>query len=60
MSIQPLLGEVHGLGYNELVSAKIVKLLIDEVGDCILSMDAVVTMGLYYWLAEQCFVRWHA
>ena len=45
MSIQPLLGEVDGLGYNELVTAKIVKPLIDEVGDCILSMDAVVTMG---------------
>jgi hypothetical protein len=25
-----------------------------------LSLDALVTMGLYYWLAEQCFVRWHA
>jgi hypothetical protein len=60
MSIQPVLGTVDGSGYNELVTVKIVRPLIDEVGDCVLSMDAVVTMGLYYWLGEQCFVRWHA
>jgi len=53
MSIQPLLSELDGVGYNELVTAKIVRPLIDE-GDCVLSTDAVVTMGLYYWLAEQC------
>lgn len=60
MSIQPLIGELDRQGYNELVTSKIVRPLMDEVGDCPLSMDAVVTMGLYYWLAEQCFVRWHA
>lgn len=60
MSIQPLIGELDRQGYNELVTSKIIRPLMDEVGDCPLSMDAVVTMGLYYWLAEQCFVRWHA
>lgn len=60
MTIQPLLGQVDRQGYNELVTQKIVLPLIDEVGEGVLSMDALVTMGLYYWLAEQCFVRWHA
>ncbi|MGE4046491.1 MAG: ABC-three component system protein [Acetobacteraceae bacterium] len=60
MSIQPLIGQLDRQGYNELVTHKIVHFLMDEVGDCPLSMDALVTMGLYYWLAEQCFVRWHA
>lgn len=60
MSIQPLLGELDRLTYNALVTQKIIRPLMDEVGDCPLSMDALVTMGLYYWLAEQCFVRWHA
>lgn len=60
MSIQPLLGQLDRQGYNELVTQKIVMPLIEEVGDGVMSLDALVTMGLYYWLAEQCFVRWHA
>jgi len=60
MSIQPLLGQIDRHSYNELVTQKIVVPLIEEVGEGVLSLDALVTMGLYYWLAEQCFVRWHA
>jgi len=60
MSIQPLLGQLDRQSYNELVTKKIVFPLIEEVGTGVLSLDFLVTMGLYYWLAEQCFVRWHA
>ncbi|MBS1078287.1 hypothetical protein JK217_11105 [Gluconobacter kondonii] len=60
MQIQPLLANLDRQTYNDLVTNRIVRPLMDEVGDCPLSMDAMVTMGLYYWLAEQCFVRWHA
>ena len=60
MSIQPLLGQLDRHSYNELVTQRIVLPLIDEVGEGVMSFDALVTMGLYYWLAEQCFVRWHA
>jgi len=60
MTIQPLLGHLDRQSYNELVTQKIVVPLIEEAGDGVLSLDALVTMGLYYWLAEQCFVRWHA
>jgi len=60
MSIRPLVGQLDRLSYNQLVTQKIIRPLMDEVGDCPLSMDALVTTGLYYWLAEQCFVRWHA
>jgi hypothetical protein len=60
MSIQPLLGSLDISSYNEIVSIKIVRPMMEEVGEGTLSMDALVTMGMYYWLAEQCFVRWHA
>jgi hypothetical protein len=60
MSIQPLIGDLDRLSYNTVVTQRIIRPLMDEVGDCPLSLDALVTMGLYYWLAEQCFVRWHA
>lgn len=60
MSVQPMLGDIDRLAYNQIISHKIVRPLMDEIGDCPLTMDALVMMGLYYWLAEQCFVRWHA
>jgi hypothetical protein len=31
-----------------------------EAGDAVLGLDALVALGLYYWLAEQCYVQWHA
>ena len=60
MCIQPHLGKLDAAAYNEIVTRRIVHPLVEEAGDGVLSMDALVTMGLYYWLAEQCFVRWHA
>ena len=60
MQIQPLLADLDRQTYNDLVTHRIIRPLMDEIGDCPLNMDAMVTMGLYYWLAEQCFVRWHA
>lgn len=57
--IQPNLQSLDITSYNALVSEKIVKPLVDEVGDGAISFNDLVSMGMYYWLAEQCFVRWH-
>ena len=60
MSILPHLGSLDTIACNEIITSKIVLPVVEEVGDGVISMDALVTMGMYYWLAEQCFVRWHA
>ena len=44
---------------NQLVSERIVYPLVDEVGDGVFNVDPGIVMGMIYWLAEQCFVRWH-
>jgi len=54
--------QVDGLSIvevNELVDAKIIEPTIDDCGAGVLSMDHSVAMGMVYWLAEQCYVRWH-
>jgi hypothetical protein len=60
MSILPQLGALEIATCNAIITQKIVVPLVEEAGDGPLSMDALVAMGMYYWLAEQCFVRWHA
>lgn len=57
--IQPNLESLDITAYNALVNERIVKPLVDEVGDSSISFNDLVSMGMYYWLAEQCFVRWH-
>jgi hypothetical protein len=44
---------------NQLVSERIIYPLVDEVGDGVFNVDPGIVMGMIYWLAEQCFVRWH-
>ena len=57
--IQPNLQTLDIATYNALVNEKIVKPLVDEIGEGCISFNDLVSMGMYYWLAEQCFVRWH-
>jgi hypothetical protein len=57
--IQPNIESLDITSYNALVNEKIVKPLVDEVGDSSIRFNDLVSMGVYYWLAEQCFVRWH-
>ncbi|RON95440.1 hypothetical protein BK672_10980 [Pseudomonas fluorescens] len=54
--------QVDGLSIveiNELVDARIIEPTIIDCGVGVLSMDHSVAMGMVYWLAEQCYVRWH-
>ena len=54
--------QVDGLSIveiNELVDIRIIEPTITDCGVGVLSMDHSVAMGMVYWLAEQCYVRWH-
>lgn len=42
-----------------MTSEKIVKPMVDECGFGPLDINHNIVMGMIYWLAEQCFVRWH-
>lgn len=44
---------------NMLVLERIVNPIVDECGDELLAINHNLVQGMIYWLAEQCFIRWH-
>lgn len=57
--ILPQLETLTAAELNHIVTQKIVIPIVDECGADIFAMNHAVVMGMVYWLAEQCFVRWH-
>lgn len=57
--VYPQIDSLSVLEVNELVDRRIVEPTISDCGAGILAMDHSVAMGMIYWLAEQCYVRWH-
>jgi hypothetical protein len=58
--IRPQLCTLSKVQANELVRDKIVVPAIEECGSTVFTINHSTAMGMIYWLAEQCFVRWHA
>jgi hypothetical protein len=46
-------------GVNMLMNSLIVEPTVNECGATVFEIDHNTAMGMIYWLAEQCFVRWH-
>ncbi|WP_155982322.1 ABC-three component system protein [Xanthobacter sp. 126] len=44
---------------DELITEKIIDPIVYECGMGPLDITHSVVMGMIYWLAEQCFIRWH-
>jgi hypothetical protein len=44
---------------NRQINRDIVDPIVDECAVSVLQIDHVGAMGMLYWLAEQCFIRWH-
>jgi len=59
MSVKPNLGNTDDATINEVITVKIVEPIIAECGAGLLMFNHMMVMGMVYWLAEQCFIRWH-
>ena len=57
--IYPQVSSLSILEVNQLVDGKIIEPTIDECGASVFAIDHSVAMGMIYWLAEQCHIRWH-
>lgn len=57
--ISPLVPSLDQVTVDELIEEKIIIPAIEEVGIDVFSLDHHTAMGMVYWLAEQCRVRWH-
>ena len=58
-SIHPQIPSLNQVQVNELGENLIVIPTIDQCGTSVFILNHNVCMGMIYWLAEQCFVRWH-
>lgn len=58
-AVHPQVTYCDPLQLNQLISDKIVEPIVAECGVGPLDINHNVAMGMVYWLAEQCFVRWH-
>jgi hypothetical protein len=59
MFVYPKIGKLDQDGINQLVNDRIVTPAISECGVGVFTLNHSIVMGMIYWLAEQCFVRWH-
>lgn len=58
-NIHPLIGTSSPAEVNGLVTDKIIGPIVLECGTSVFAINHAVAMGIIYWLAEQCYVRWH-
>lgn len=59
MFVYPQLDELRQIEINAIVDSKIINPTIDECGTSVFTINHNIAMGMVYWLAEQCFIRWH-
>ena len=57
--IHPNISTASVVEVNQLVHDLIVMPTIQQCGTSVFTLNHSVAMGMLYWLAEQCFVRWH-
>jgi C-terminal domain 9 of the ABC-three component (ABC-3C) systems len=57
--IYPRISTLDYVEINEEVDSRIVAPLMTECGSSVFTLNHSIVMGMLYWLAEQCFVRWH-
>ena len=59
MHVYPQLDKLDQVQVNELIDNLIVMPTISECGTTVFTLNHGIVMGMIYWLAEQCFVKWH-
>jgi hypothetical protein len=57
--VMPDLGVLTIGQANKQINRDIVGPIVEECAVSVLQIDHVTATGMLYWLAEQCFIRWH-
>jgi hypothetical protein len=57
--ILPRLGDLTAAEITTIFDERFVQPTVEECGAGVLPMNHNIAVGMVYWLAEQCFVRWH-
>ena len=57
--VLPQIDSLSEVEINEAITKRIVDPIVAECGTSVFKLNHATAMGMLYWLAEQCFVRWH-
>lgn len=57
--VSPQVGVLGSIELDEIVEERILNPIVEDIGIEVFTMDHAEAMGLVYWLAEQCRIRWH-
>ena len=57
--ITPMLGILTNSEIDDAIKAKLVEPILNEMGVGPFMLNYNHVYGMVYWLAEQCFIRWH-
>ena len=57
--VQPHIGQLDDAGINKIVLEQIIVPTVEECECDVIPLNNGLVLGMVYWLAEQCFVRWH-
>jgi hypothetical protein len=57
--VEPMLDQLDDVQIDALIYEQIIEPIVSEVGDGVFTINDAVVAGMVYWMAEQCFVRWH-
>lgn len=57
--IHPNIQVMDRVAINELIIDKVLKPTVAECGCDVFVLTDSIVLGMLYWLAERCFVRWH-
>ncbi|RCK45505.1 hypothetical protein TH30_13090 [Thalassospira profundimaris] len=59
VEVTPLIGHVDDTEIEKLIQHKVVSPVLDEMSQGVFAVNNNHASGMVYWLAEQCFIRWH-
>ncbi|MER9644731.1 ABC-three component system protein [Mesorhizobium sp. M0239] len=57
--ILPQISNCDEAQINKITNELIISPTVDDCGASVFEIDHNTAMGMVYWLAEQCFIRWH-
>ena len=57
--VEPQLAGLTTIAIDELISQRIIGPVVEQAGTSPLQVTRMVANGMVYWLAEQCYIRWH-
>ena len=57
--VYPEISALSPTEINQIIHDRIIQTTINECGVDVFVLNHGTAMGMLYWLAEQCFIRWH-